>query len=198
MYQKTAIMNNTRDSFFAYIIMILLFLSPSVIGNEGGDDVGDHILYRVTEPGAPVITKNKRMTYGLDLVFDTVPGDYWIYYSNNTKKLVIDFYGIHIQGDPEITLSGRGVFRDVAVENYNTNLSLTRRRSAILIGVIPDPGWHFKAVSISRKIIRIIAWKDIAGLTKVKRRRKKVGLYVFLAVLTAIVTGAAIFIFKEL
>lgn len=207
-YTKTdSFITHITDGILRYMYVIVcinlmaLFLYSTVLGdelddesgNEYGIEVKEHTLYSVTVPGAPIIIKNKRIMYGLDLIFDTIPGDYWVYYSENTKKLVVDFYGIHIAGDTKVDLSGRGVFRDVLIDNYDTNLSLTSKRSTILIDVVPDPGWHFKAVSINNRVIRITAWKDITGLTKIERKKKVVGRYIIIAALISLITFACVY-----
>ncbi len=207
-YTKTdSFITHITDVILRYMYVIVcinlmaLFLYSTVLGdelddesgNEYGIEVKEHTLYSVTVPGAPIIIKNKRIMYGLDLIFDTIPGDYWVYYSENTKKLVVDFYGIHITGDTRVDLSGRGVFRDVLIDNYDTNLSLTSKRSTILIDVVPDPGWHFKAVSINNRVIRITAWKDITGLTKIERKKKVVGRYIIIAALVSLITFVCVY-----
>lgn len=207
-YTKTNFfINHITDGILRYIYIIIcinlmvLCLYPAVFGdeldgesgNEYETEIKEHTLYSVTIPGAPIIVKNKKIMYGLDLIFDTVPGDYWVYFSENTKKLVVDFYGIHIMGDTKVDLSGRGVFRDVLIDNYDTNLSLTAKRSTILIDVVPDPGWHFKAASINNRVIRITAWKDIAGLRKIERKEKVVGRYIIIAALISLITFACVY-----
>jgi len=207
-YTKTdSFIHHIANVILRYIYIIIcinlmaLFLYSTVFGDELDEESGneyeiktkEHMLYSVTVPGAPIIVKNKKIMYGLDLIFDTVPGDYWVYYSENTKKLVVDFYGIYITGDTKVDLSGRGVFRDVTIDNYNTNLALTNKRSTILIDVVPDPGWHFKAISVNNRVIRITAWKDITGLTKIERKKKAVGRYVIITALVSLITFVSVY-----
>ncbi len=176
----------------SFFLGVLCDPSPGLAaGTEEGDK--EHILYSVTVPGAPIIIKNKRIMYGLDLIFDTVPTDFWVYYSDTKKKLVVDFYGIYVTGEPKVELTGRGVFQDVMIDNYTTNLALTKKRSTILIGVVPDPGWHFKAVAINRRTIRITAWKDITGLTKIERNKNIVGRYLLITVLVSLLTFVGVY-----
>lgn len=144
------------------IIVFSLFFLISVNAGEGTCTI-----HAVVVPGAPIIRKDKTVIYGLDLVFDKVPEDYWMYYSKRKKKIVVDFYGVHIKGDPEVP-TGRGVFSGVVIENGETKLSLSKRQSRIFIGIKENSKWHFKAETTDKNIIRISAWKNISGLTKIK------------------------------
>ncbi len=168
------------------LVMILLF------SHAFSDKQGEHALKSVTVPGAPIIIKdkdqNKKIMYGLDLIFDRAPKDFWVYYSKNIEKLVVDFYGVNIKGKPKTELSGRGVFKSVVINMHKTNLALSKKRTVILIDVKPDPGWHFKASSINPRVIRVTAWKNIAGLTQVKRKRKTAGRYIIITLLVSVLT----------
>ncbi len=168
------------------LVMILLFSHAFSEAQE------EHVLRSVTIPGAPIIIKdkdkNKKIMYGLDLIFDRAPKDFWVYYSKNIEKLVVDFYGINIKGKLKTELSDRGVFKSVAIKTHETNLALSKKRAVILIDVKPDPEWHFKASSINPRVIRVTAWKDITGLTQVKRKRKTAGRYIVITLLVSVLT----------
>ncbi len=165
-------------------IIVMVLLSSHIFGAEPKE----YILYSVTVPGAPIIIKNKKIMYGLDLIFDQAPKDFWVYYSKNIEKLVVDFYGISIKGKPKTEMSGRGVFKSVVIDTFETNLALSKKRAAVLIDVTPDPGWHFKASSINKRVIRVTAWKDITGLTKIEQKRKRAGRYIIITLLVSVLT----------
>lgn len=133
----------------------------------------DLTLHAIILPGPPKILKDKRIMYGLDLVFGDKPVDYWIYYSRNEKSLVIDFYGVHIKGKPKVEFSGRGVFKDYKIINSKTKLSLSKKHSRVFVRMDPDPEWHFKSTIIDNRIIRIILWKDITPLTRIVEKKIK-------------------------
>jgi len=151
-------------------------------------------------PGAPIVNKQeKKVLYGLDLVFNAEPKDFWLYYSSAQKKLVLDFYGIHITGKPKLDFPGRSVFKDYKIVNSDTRMSLKNKKASIYIGMDPDPRWVIKAVVIDKRIVRITAWKDIAQLTRVtkKKKRNPFVLYMVLTILAASIAFVAVAIIDD-
>ena len=199
-YLKTV--NIKRVAFISRLFSNLLserfiasfFLISTVIFSAAAKDL---TLKAVVIPGAPIITKDKRIMYGLELVFNRSPKEYWVYYSEQKKKLVIDFYGVHIKGKPKIDFSGRGVFKNFKVVNSKTKLSLSKKNSSVLIGLDPDPGWHFKATVVDNMIVRITAWRDISGLTKVRKEKKVIWPYILSIILGATATFGIIIIINN-
>ena len=174
-----------------FIIFFLLLISTFFFNAQAEDLT----IKAVVIPGAPIITKDKKTIYGLELVFNKSPKEYWVYYSEQKKKLVVDFYGVHIKGKPKVDFSGRGVFKDFEIVNSKTKLSLSEKNSSVLIGLDPDPGWHFKAGVVDNRIVRIIAWRDISKLTKVETKKRAIWPYILLILLGASATfGIAIII----
>ncbi|MGD9199953.1 MAG: hypothetical protein PVI26_00180 [Chitinispirillia bacterium] len=158
----------------------------------------DYTLKSVIIPEVPSINKEKNIIYKLDLLFDKCPPDYWINYNKGKEKLIIDFYGINIAGDPEIKLSESGVYKKIAIENSETKLSLTGKGSKIFITINSDQGWHFKASSINATTIRINAWKDISNLSIVEQKKKPVRFYIVIgSILFLISVGAILLLFIE-
>jgi len=150
-------------------------------------------------PGAPVINKKeKKVLYELDLVFNAEPKDFWVYYNNSKKKLVIDFYGVHIQGKPKLDFPGRGVFKDYKIINSETKMSLSNKQSSVLIGMEPDPQWILKTTVIDKRIVRITAWKDITKLTKGSKKKKinPLILYLVITILAASLAFTGVVVFK--
>lgn len=192
--KKMGVFSNFGFSLFAKRLLVLFFLFATYVLGETSDDLTLHVIIL---PGAPKILKNKKIMYGLDLVFGKEPKDYWIYYSKMKEKLVIDFYGVHVKGKPKVDFSGRGVFKDYKIINSKTNLSLSKKHARVLIGMEPDPEWHFKSTVIDDRIVRIIAWKDITPLTKIEKKKRKAWPYILLGVFVASAAVSAIVVAKE-
>jgi hypothetical protein len=180
--KKKGVFSDFGFSLFAKRVLILLILFTTY---GLGETTGDLTLHAIILPGAPKILKDKRILYGLDLVFGKKPKDYWIYYSSVKGKLVIDFYGVHVKGKPSVDFSGRGVFKDYKIINSKTKLSLSRKHARVLIGMEPDPEWHFKSTVIDDRIIRIVAWKDIAPMSRIEKKKKNAWPFVLLGVFVA-------------
>ena len=192
--KKMGVFSNFGFSIFAKRLLVLFFLFATYVLGETADNL---TLHAIILPGAPKILKDKRILYGLDLVFGKKPKDYWIYYSKVKGKLVIDFYGVHVKGNPKVDFSGRGVFKDYKIINSKTNLSLSKKHARVLIGMELDPEWHFKSTVIDDRIVRIIAWKDITPLTKIEKKRRIVWPYILLGVFVASAAVTAIVIAHE-
>ena len=191
--KRVAFISGLFSNLFSERFIVSFFLISTVIFSAVANDL---TLKAVVTPGAPVITKDKRIIYGLELVFNECPKEYWVYYSEQQKKLVIDFYGVHIKGKPKADFSGRGVFKNFEVVNSKTNLSLSKKTSSVLVGLEPDPGWHFKAVIVDNRIVRISAWRDISEMAKVDKK-KAVWPYILLIILGASATFGIVIIINN-
>lgn len=153
-----------------FLSLIFCYALSSAKGN-------DHSLVLVREPSAPIFkndkTNNKIIMYSLEFLFAKhAPLDYWIVYNAKMKKLILDIYGSHIIGKPKIDLSGRGVFKNIEIVNTKTKLSLSGKRSNILIEIEEDDEWHFKAITSKKRKILITAWKDISALSDISNKNK--------------------------
>jgi len=194
---KMVKLQNRVFSFFHRNVIPVVFFITLYSISAAAEDL---ILRAFVLPGAPIINKKeKKVLYGLDLIFNAEPKDFWVYYNNNKKKLVLDFYGVHIKGKPKLDFPGRAVFKDYKIINSDTKMSLSNKQSSILIGMDPDPQWLFKATVIDKRIVRITAWKDIAQLTKGTRKkmRNPFILYLVLSILAVSLAFTAVLVYKN-
>ena len=120
----------------------------------------------------------------LDIVFDTVPAHYWIYYDTKKTKLALDMYGdsVHIKKDA-IQLSDKTLFTGAQIFNLRTKLSLSQNRSIIFTDV--ENGWHFSAATISDTLLRITAEKDLFLVP----RKNEFGLHILIPIASAFILG---------
>ena len=191
---RSAVLNFHFSLFVKRMVVLVILFTAYVLGNTSDDLT----LHAIILPGAPKILKDKKIMYGLDLVFGKKPIDYWIYYSKVKNKLIIDFYGVHVKGNPKVDFSGRGVFKDYKIINSKTNLSLSKKHGRVLIGMEPDPEWHFKSTVIDDRIVRIIVWKDITPLSRIEKKKKiKAWPFVLLGVIVAsAAVSTAVIVYK--
>ena len=186
---KMVKLQNRVFSFFHRNVIPVVFFITLYSISAAAEDL---ILRAFVLPGAPIINKKeKKVLYGLDLIFNAEPKDFWVYYNNNKKKLVLDFYGVHIKGKPKLDFPGRAVFKDYEIINSETKMSLSNKQSSLRIGMVPDPQWIFKAAVIDKRVVRITAWKNIGQITKGTKREKRHPLVLYL-VITIIVASLAI------
>ena len=141
--------------------LLILFFIFSAYASE------DVKLESVPQIHSPVIQKN-RVEHKIDFVFLKCPKEYYVYYDNNKKKMVIDFYGVRING-PKLKLRESSLLSDLEIINTQTSMSLTGERSQIMFSL--ESGWHYEASTVSEKVLQLQFWRNLKPV-EFKTRRK--------------------------
>jgi hypothetical protein len=130
----------------------------------------EYSLKSVTMVKAPSV-KERRVMYSLDLIFNSCPENYWIYYDYDRRRLVVDIYGGFCKVDPGLRMFRENLFKGIDVINQETLMSMSKKQAKVYIGA--DPAWHFEAGTINSNTIRITAWKFFE--TPKTRTSKRIG-----------------------
>ena len=106
---------------------------------------------------APVIEK-KILRLNVDFVFNRCPQEYWIHYNRETGRIVIEFFGLHIDAPP-LTIKGTSVVSDLTLFNNETNLALNAKNAQISMAM--QEGWHYESWIIGGKVLRLQLWMPL-------------------------------------
>jgi hypothetical protein len=106
---------------------------------------------------APVIEK-KILKLNVDFVFNHCPQEYWIHYNRETGRIVIEFFGFHIDAPP-LTIKGTSVVSDLTFFNSETNMALSGKSAQISMAL--QEGWHYESWIISGKVLRLQLWMPL-------------------------------------
>jgi len=123
-------------------------------------------------------------------VFRKAPESYWTFYDRQGGFLVLDIYGAKLEMQTELDLSGNEVFKGIKVENLETSMSLSGEQARVYLKV--EAGWRFEAETMSKSVIQITARKTLAPPKPVKRKSRRVILYILAAVAASAGTFALI------
>ncbi len=146
-------------------------------------------LVSVQEVGAPIVSE-KELIYRTNIVFRKAPESYWTFYDRQGGFLVLDIYGAKLEMQTELDLSGNEVFKGIKVENLETSMSLSGEQARVYLKV--EAGWRFEAETMSKSVIQITARKTLAPPKPVKRKSRRVILYILAAVAASAGTFALI------
>ena len=125
-------------------------------------------LKKVTDENIPQIRKH-RLSYNVDFQFNKCPENYWVYYDQPIKKLVLDFYDVTLEG-PETEFTGNSLFKELEIKNLTSVMALSGERSQIIFPL--DSGWHIQSSQPDEKTLRITLWKDL-GNSLVDKKKKR-------------------------
>ena len=161
--------------------LLILFLIFSVYASE------DVKLESVPQIHSPVIQKN-RVQHTVDFVFLKCPKEYYVYYDSNKKKMVIDFYGVRING-PQLKQRESSLIGDLEIINTQTSMSLTGERSQIMFSL--ENGWHYEATTVSEKVLQLQFWRNLKPVEfKTKRKYNPLAPLIITAIGTGIISFA--------
>jgi hypothetical protein len=117
----------------------------------------------------PEISEN-RVTYTVFFVFDKCPEEQWAYFNNDSSHLIIDFYSVSISKSPDIVVKGAPIIHSTEVINTTTDLSLSGKRSQIVLSM--DGFWHYQTTIISEKVLRLEIWKELNPVVEIKKAER--------------------------
>jgi hypothetical protein len=107
---------------------------------------------------APVIEK-KTIKFNIDFVFDHCPQEYWLFYDHKTERLVIEFFGVHIES-PSVEIKGTSIISDLKVKNKTTDLALNGKNSQI--SMVMKKEWHYESSILKgRRVLRLQLWMPL-------------------------------------
>ena len=108
--------------------------------------------------GVPAIEK-KVVRVKVDLIFDYCPQEYWVYYKKDTGRLVVEFFGFHVDAPP-IEIKGTSIVSDLKVVNSETSFALNGQYSQISMAM--QDGWHYESrILQGGKVLRLQLWMPL-------------------------------------
>lgn len=148
----------------AVITLFLVFLSFFTFAVPG-DTI---TLKSIPDVPAPVY-KDKKMWYTVNLIFDRCSKDYWIYYDDSLKQLVIEFMGTHVVSD-DVMVNGTPVITNPTVSNYETGLAFNGKKAQIRFDM-KDP-WHYdEDWVIDGKVLQFKLWMPLNTQKALNRKK---------------------------
>ena len=135
----------------------------------------------------PVI-EAKTLRVMVDLKFDQCPQEYWIHYNEDAGRLVIEFFGYHVDA-PKVKISGTTVISDLRVVNSETVFALNGKSSQVSMQI--DKGWHYDSWIIGGKVLRIQLWMflDPSRVLEAEKKRPFLPILIISIVTASITTG---------
>ncbi len=130
---------------------------------------------------APVI-ENNVLKIKVDLVFDKCPEEYWIYYNRGTGRLVIEFFGFHMDAPP-LKIQGTSVLSDPVHSNNETNLSLKGKSCTVSMAM--QQGWHYDSKVLDGKVLRLQLWMPLNPQKTLMANKKRFVLPIILTLVGA-------------
>ncbi len=137
------------------------------------------ILKSVPAINAPVI-EDKTYKLSVDFVFDHCPQEYWIFYNREEQRLVIEFFGVHIDHS-DIEIRGTSILSDLVVKNNEKTPALNGIGSQISLAM--EEGWHYESWIISGNVLRLQIWIPLDPHKNLETRKKRYILPVLLGII---------------
>jgi hypothetical protein len=126
--------------------------------------------------------------YTIFFVFEKCPQEQWAYFNGDSNQLVLDFYGVYISKSPTVTIKGSSVLHSFSIKNYETNLSISGKRSQIILNL--DSFWHYQTSIISEKVLKLEIWKTL-NPSKVLKKEEHAWVFPVITLIASI-AGAAL------
>jgi hypothetical protein len=181
---------NTPLIYRLYVLVAVLLLSGTMVSGAQGDDI---TLYSVSPVDVMVIEKNT-LKLRVDLVFDRYPDEYWFHYNRNAGRLVLEFFGIHVNAS-KVKIRDTSVIADLKVVNGETAFALNGKNAQISMRI--SEGWHYRSQPVGDKVLRLFLWKPLNPARTFKTKKKKPLLPVLIiSVVAAGITAAVLFVVK--
>jgi hypothetical protein len=150
--------------------------------------LGDISLLMVLPVDVPIIEK-KTIRRNVDLVFDRCPHEYWVYYNKKESRLVVEFFGVHINA-PSIEIKDGSIVSDLKVINNETLFALNKKNSQI--SMLMKDKWHFDSWIIRGKVLRIQLWVPLNPSRTLGKGKRSVLLPVVLISMVVVIMTAGL------
>ena len=130
---------------------------------------GDTItLKNIPDVPAPVYN-DKKIWYTVNLIFDKCSKDYWIYYDDSLKQLVIELIGAHVVTDG-VVISGTPIITNPTVSNHETDLALNGKKAQIRFDM--EDLWHYdEDWVIDGKVLQFKLWMPFNTRKALNRKK---------------------------
>lgn len=168
--------------------MVLIFNSVSV-GSQLTQPESEVYLQSIPPVLPPEISEN-RVLYTVFFVFDKCPEEQWAYFNKDSSRLVIDFYSVFISKSPDVVVKGAPIIHSLEVKNSATDLSMSGRRSQIILNM--DSLWHYQTTIISEKVLRLEVWKELNPVVEIKKAEQSWKFPLLTTLLSVLGAGATI------
>ena len=178
------VLSGTRAGLFSVVITVVFALAgvPSPLAAQ------DLITLRTVVPIDVPVIENHTLRLKVDLVFDHCPEEYWLHYNNDAGRLVIEFFGVHVDA-PQVRIRGTTVISDLKIVNNETMFSLNGKGSRI--SMLIEEGWHYDSRIIGGKVLRIQLWMPLnpSATLEAKKKRPLLPILLLVAVVVGVTTG---------
>ena len=164
---------------------LLAMLSP--IGTAMPVFAQEVITLRTVVPIDVPVIEDRTLKLKVDLVFDHCPEEYWLHYNKSAGRLVLEFFGIHVDA-PQVRIKGSSVISDLKVVNSETMFALNGKNSQVSM-LIKKGAWHYDSRIIADKVLRIQLWMPLNPSLTLESEKKRPVVPVVL--LVAAVVGVA-------
>jgi hypothetical protein len=178
--KKSITATPVRNAFW-FFLMCVVFASAYA---------GDTITLQAIPPvEAPVIDK-KILRLTIDLSFTSCPQEYWVHHDKEKERLIIEFFGIHVDA-PVTEIKGTSIVSDLTVVNKQTDLSLQGKSAQLSMAL--QKGWHYESWILNDRVLRLQLWMPLNPRKVFTGRKNRFVLpLLFTTVGVAVVTFGAI------
>ncbi len=162
-------------SVFAMIVLI--------VGSSHGSVPVSYRIEQVSPSQTPRIV-DSRIYYTLDILFNTLPSNHWMFYDRSSSSLVLDFLDIHLDYAPT-SIPGQSPFSSIKVSNLTSQglsakKSVTGKQSRVSIGL--DSIWHFETSTREKSVLTITIWRELRPQLPVQKKESSLLKYASIAV----------------
>lgn len=173
-----------KNKFYLYTLSFFTFC---ICATEGRAQIK---LIDVPAVKPPAIN-NDKITYYVDFVFSNNPQNYWVFYDLKLKRFIIEFYSGHIEAPP-LSFKETALFRDLKVNNFESGMSLSGKRSQISFAL--PLGWYYETDE-RENILCVKFWKMLRPSEVIKENKfKKVFPYIATFIGAGLITFITILI----
>jgi hypothetical protein len=158
-----------KSTFIVFAAVTALVISSTSWSSALIDSGSDAYLQSIPPVLPPEIQENV-VKYTIFLVFEKCPEQEWAYFDQDSNHLIIDFYSVHISKSPQVVLKGLPPVDSFEIRNFETDLSITGRRSQIVFKM--DSFWHYQTTIISEKVLRLEIWKPLKSSQGLKKEEQ--------------------------
>jgi len=178
------VLSITRIGIFLSAITVLLTITgvvPPVVAQ-------DMITLRTIVPIDVPVIEDRTLRLKVDLVFDHCPDEYWLHYNKETGRLVIEFFGVHVNA-PQAKIRGSAVISDLKVVNNETMFALNGKSSQV--SMLIKEGWHYDSRIIAEKVLRIQLWMPLnpSRVLEAEKKRPLLPLLILVIAVVGVTTG---------
>jgi len=162
------------------------FAHAATIRTEAIHNVSIHSIQSSSTP----YIDQKAIHYHLDIICDTLPSFFWVYYDRDDSLMRIICLDVVFTYHSD-SFHLRVPFQHMDIRELPTETTLSRRKSVIDIGL--DPGWHYSYAPLNDTTLRLNISKEMAPQNAHSfPSRWRVIIYIILAATVGTITFGAV------